>query len=207
MNRQLIAASLIVGWVITTSAEPARGEVVTWDFAGNITSVLDSSGLLGGAVSVGTPFSGSLTFDSSTPDSDPDPDLATYQGTLVQLSGLIGSVPFGGPIIGQDRITIANGLPSVGSDAFNVFSGTDLGGQPMSFILNMNDPTGNAFSSTDLPVGPPDLALFDSVTIRFFTQQQGIDVKGEITVLTPDPGTLWLLGAGAAVAFRRRRLK
>ncbi|MGD2111093.1 MAG: hypothetical protein PVI86_17080, partial [Phycisphaerae bacterium] len=47
----------------------ANAALITWEFGGRITSVHDVNDVLGGQVSVGTPFSGSFAFESTTPDS------------------------------------------------------------------------------------------------------------------------------------------
>lgn len=201
----MIMAIFATGWVVAATAAPARGTPVTWSFKGEITSVTDFANVLGGAVSVGTTFFGSLTFESSTPDSNPDPSFSSFQSALIDFSGSVGGIPFGGPILGVDSINIANGLPTVSSDTFNLFSSVDIAGQTLNVILNLTDSNGLAISTDALPVDPPDLSQFDSVTLRFMQQLLDLDLKGDITLLTPDPGTLCLLGIGAAAFLRKRR--
>ena len=205
LNRRMIMVTFTTVWAVAAAVTPARGTPVTWSFKGEITSVTDFDNVLGGAVSIGTSFFGSLTFESNTPDSNPDPAFSSFENALIDFSGMIGAISFGGPIIGVDSIYIANGVPSVSADTLSVFSTADLAGQTLSAILNLTDLDGTALSSDALPVVPPDLSQFDSVTLRFMRQLQDLDLKGDITLLTPDPGTLCLLGIGAASLLRRRR--
>ena len=81
IRRPLIGAlaSATVGMLAGLS--PARAELVTWGFSGEIDSVLDSENVLEGAVTVGTPFSGRFTFETTTPDDNPsNPGLGEYLG-------------------------------------------------------------------------------------------------------------------------------
>ena len=61
------------GFVVALGGGIVQAGFVTWEFAGEVTSVEDDLNLLGGQVSVGSPFSGIYTFDPDTPDIDPHP--------------------------------------------------------------------------------------------------------------------------------------
>ena len=80
-----------------------------------------------------------------------------------------------------------------------------LDGQGLNFLLTLTDSTGTAFSNDSLLEVPPDLGLFDSATIRLLRQTNDMAINGRLTFLVPEPGTLFLLGAGAAAVLLRRR--
>ena len=67
MNRMRwwLVASLACGLALG-SAGRAGAEPITFEFAGTVDGVFDGLGALGGLVQVGTPFTGSYTFDSET---------------------------------------------------------------------------------------------------------------------------------------------
>ena len=65
---------MIFAWASLAASSGSRAELVTWEFAGEVTEVYDPDDLLfGGMLPVGAPFSGTDTFDLSTSDSDPHP--------------------------------------------------------------------------------------------------------------------------------------
>lgn len=184
-------------------AAPAPGGLVTWQFGGEIQQVRDTNNVLGGALSTGSPFSGSLTFDPLTPDTDGDAGVSAFQNPLLDLSGSFGNIAFSGPVSGISSIGITNGPPG-SDDIFSLSSSVFLDDQWLNFLLTLTDSSGTAFSSDSLSAVPPDLGLFDSTTIRLLRQTNDLTIDSELTVLTPDPGTLWLLSVGAAVVLRRR---
>ena len=70
MNRGRTLAVLVAGLALGCVVNQVSGGLVTWEFAGEITLVRDPDNFLAGAVTVGSPFSGSYTFESATPDSE-----------------------------------------------------------------------------------------------------------------------------------------
>lgn len=195
----------LVAVATVMQAAPASGGLVTWEFTGEITSVKDTSGLLGGAVVVGTPFSGSFTFESTTFDSNAALDVGWYANANTDISGFLGGLGFSGPGLGTNAVSVTNGAAGSGPDRLDSFGSVDLIADGLTFWLSLIDSSGTAFVNDDLPVAPPDLNSFDSATIRFLRQTGDIDLLGEITSLTPDPSTLSLLVFGSLAALRRRR--
>jgi hypothetical protein len=75
--RKSACTALMIGSLAL--AIPARASLVTWAFAGTVSFVTDSHGILDPSVFVGAPFHGHLTFDSGVPDSLPgDPTIGEY---------------------------------------------------------------------------------------------------------------------------------
>ncbi len=69
--------------------------------------------------------------------------------------------------------------------------------------VNLNDPTMTAFNSDALPLVPPDLADFATRDFSF-QGQGGFDVRGNLTILTPEAGSFALLLVGVLTILRRR---
>jgi len=59
--------------------------LITFAFEGDITSVTDRDGILGGQVQVGDTFSGSYTFESTTPDSNPHVRFGYYADAITSV--------------------------------------------------------------------------------------------------------------------------
>ena len=94
---------------------------VTWEFTGQLTSVRDLDGSLEGIFSVGMPFSGAYTFESTTPDSVPDnPGFARYGEAVLHISGEVGEIPFVGPGNFGSAILVSDASPAVDFDSYAV---------------------------------------------------------------------------------------
>ena len=71
----------------------ARAELITFYFGGEITSVDDPNGTLGGAVQVNDAWSGSYTFESTTPDLYPGtPEIGRYESSAASMSMTLGTL-------------------------------------------------------------------------------------------------------------------
>lgn len=196
-----------VTFLLGTGTPAARATIVTFGFGGNITFVLDNQGRLGGGVSVGDAFSGTYSFDSTTPDAAPgDSALGTYDDAILSVAGQAGSLLFEGPAAGLNYIQVQDNLLGAPSDVYVARTEVDVEQLLLDFSLGLLDPTGAAFSNDLLPLEPPPLELF-SATFHLQSETLGINVAGQVTSLTlvPEPGTAVLLGfATSSVAARRR---
>lgn len=193
--------------VVCAYAAPARGGLVTWEFGGTIQSVLDPNDVLGGALANGSPFSGSFTFDPTTPGTAADAGgKSSFDNPLLDLSGLLGTFGFSGPLFGNSTLDITDG--ALGSDdIFGLSSSVLLNGEALNFLLTLTDSSGTVFSNGALPEHPPDLSAFDSATMQLLRQTNDLTIHGTLTYLVPEPSTLCLLAMGvvAIVGKRRRR--
>ena len=191
---------------LLVSPHPALGSLVTFEFAGEVTHVRDDDGLLGGAVTVGSPFSGVYTFESTTPDSDWDlPEAGTYDDAITFLSGEVGAISFGGA--GSTFVWVRK-YSSVVFDLYLVGADVSLPGvtEILDFNIGLKDSTGTAFADDSLPVSPPALVEFDSTWFIFEAESERLRLGGELTALTslvPEPGMIMLL-ALAAIGLGRR---
>jgi hypothetical protein len=181
--------------------------VVTWEFAGQITSVYDENDLLGGQVSVGSPFSGSFAFETTAPDLAADDAYVGIYGGLNAFLAHVDQVAVLGVIVPGSGITVRNASPGVVSDGFGLRLPGELLGEPVVIDLTFTDESGTVFDSAALPVAPLDLAAFDRATFSVWSAEElrPLRLEGDITSLVPEPGTLLFVSAGAVVAFLRRR--
>ena len=202
-NPLITCASVVLG--VLGPVRPASGYPVTWEFAGEITSVRDDDGLLGEAVPVGSPFSGSYTFESTTEPTSPGGGF--YDDALITASGTVGEVGFVGFVGFSNFLLVANVEPGSGSDHYQVLTPVELLGEVAGFWLTLEDSTGTVFSSNALPVSPPRLEYFDPSEFRLSANSEAFVVTGEITALVPEPGTLLLLLLGALVMRNRQRVR
>ena len=147
----------------------AGAEPITWEFAGHITGVLDPNDALSGAVRTGDSFSGLYTFESSTPDSQPDdPIFGVYNNAVTGISGHFGALAFFGANDLTSLITVRDRPAGVENDSYiiNVLGIPVLGGT-FGFSLGFGDANGDTFQTDLLPAVPPDLALgFATVSFR-----------------------------------------
>ncbi len=208
MNQGKSLAVLIGGAMVGIGASSATASLITWEFAGEITSVFDENDLFAGTVFVGSPFSGSFTFESTTPDSSPtNPSSGFYVDAITLVSGRVGGFSFLGPTDSGASFHVSNDNPANGFDGFSVGAPVDLFGETSRMSLLFTDITGAIFDRDSLPNLPPALDLLDPARFRLSTPVETFDLFGQITLLVPDPGTAALLGVGALALVRRRHTR
>lgn len=136
---------------------------VTYFFGGTLNSV-DSE--LGPDLSIGTPFSGSFTFDSNSPDNDPSPLLGIYSpgpAFSVNINGILFSAAGSGGSIQVDNDSIFGGSRF---SANGGISGPALNNYLASNIyLDLRDSDGTVFGNDALPLGGFNLADFESARL------------------------------------------
>ncbi|MGB2985012.1 MAG: hypothetical protein WBE26_03940, partial [Phycisphaerae bacterium] len=196
---------MILGTVVLMAlVGTARASPVTFEFAGEITSVEDLTGVLGGAVSVGSLFSGSYTFESTTGPTSPGGGF--YADAITAVSGQVGDLDFLGPLEFNNFLLIADDVPESGSDQYLVRAAVELLGEITGFSMTFVDSTGTIFSSSALPLFPPPLELFDSSEFKLSASSETFILIGEVTALVPEPATLVLLSIGVSIIAKGRPL-
>jgi len=139
-------------------------DIITIKIEAQVTSVIDPSNLLEGKILVNDSITGKYTYDSATPDSDPDPHYGVYEynsstfGIELEVGGFVfktnsSDVDF--------TITIANNF-SYNWDLYTVESNNNSqlsnGLLVNSIAWGLIDTTGNALSSDALPTTAPVLS-------------------------------------------------
>jgi len=205
-------------------SQEARGDAITFNFTGTVTQFnSDPSDPFGGTISFGTPITGSYTFESTSPDSDPGASSGSYQitGSPYGVTATMG----GNTFTTSDFLAInifdssvdQYGALGCAPDASTCFSGD------LSIALFLQDATGTALSSDGLPLLPPDLSDFQTRDFSLFQNYFDangdffqIEIGGQIDSLScascsvaaiPEPATVFLLGFGlAGLPFVRSRI-
>jgi hypothetical protein len=211
-----VAAWLCAGWV-----EPCAAAPITFGFAGSVTqTTFAPSDPFAGAISIGTAFSGSYTFESTAADDIPFASNGSYTsyGVPYLFTVTIGSFTFST----SDVLNV-----SVGDGAADQYSVLACAGGPFCFgsaaQLFLEDSDGTAFGSDALPSPAPLLSAFEVAlfTFRGFVDGNQVEIVGQLDALCnagcdpvggpiPEPGTLILVGTALtfmASRLRRRRVR
>jgi|GEM_PF-1077636 len=208
MNRRSVLVLVAVGLVLGFGQRPAHAGLVTWDFGGEIRDIVDADGILGGAINVGTPFSGSFTFDSTTPDSDPEnASLGVYDGAVTAVSGQIGDHTFFESDDFGSEIQVRSTISGEEDHDFGLFA-SDISFPDFNAVFDLSlfikDFDGLTIRTDALPLFPPDLAS-SSPSMTFTLDPGRTAFVGELTALVPEPSSLALLAFGSLVLLKRRR--
>ncbi len=201
-------STLLLLAMLLVASLPSRSqaELVTWGFSGEIDSVLDAENVLDGAVTVGTPFSGRFTFESTTPDGNPsNPRFGEYFGAIFGVSGNVGVLTFSeldGP---SGRVLIRDNAPGAGTDRISFIAPTRLLDDSVSFSIGLVESTGTVFSSVAMPTGLLDLSVFDTARFGIELTPDGASFSGVLTdlVVVPEPATMILVMLGTICMMRR----
>lgn len=206
---RLIKLLVIASALIVSTA--GHGAIITYDFAGTLTSSL-------GTLNSGDAFSGSYTFDTTVAATGTSSSSFAAFNNLTDVSLTIGSFtasigPGSGlPEIQQDNVA---GMDRYGLLGRNPTGSSQIDGLDISSIgFRLDDTSGTAISDALVLVTNPTLADFTSNTFQLFfgspTGGRFEVVNGTMSNLSertvPEPAALALLGIGlAGITYRRRR--
>lgn len=181
-------------------ANPAEADLVafTFNFTGAVSHV--DTGLFP-TFNTSQTLTGSYTFNSLTPDSNPSSNIGRYNGTIQALTVNLGSYTATLGNSGSNFIEIRN-LPS--SDGYEVrapLTGPLVNGfSPLRFQIELIDPSASVFSNDLLPTTPPDLSSIATSRFRLIFEDGNGNARvlGSLTSLTavPLPAAVILFGAG-----------
>jgi hypothetical protein len=157
--------AFIFSLALGTAAAPVlMADVVTIRVSGTVVDVSDPANVLGGTVTVSTPFTGEYTFDSATVDGNPDPTVGDY---LHLASPAAMKMHVGGFTFESDPANLRLLLEAVNrsSDAFVIHS---YNNRPASGLFvnvmswQLDDFSGQALADDSLPPGAPLLPQWTS---------------------------------------------
>ena len=194
--------------VVATLPMAAQAAPITFSFTGTITSINDPLNAFAG-ISSGTAFSGSYTFDSTTPDADGSETVGRYAGALQAFTLNIGAYSLTFPGEGSpNQVVVRNNIGAGGTiDTYNVLADfVAFGGYGDFDLLGLGGQGPNTvFGSDALPSTPDFFADLATTTFWLDLKEQSKGstgaLRGTLTALTtttsvPEPGVLGLLGLG-----------
>jgi len=183
---KLVLLVLLVGVLSVITIPPAFAEKITFGFKGKITDLEDPNGIVSG-IQVGDAYEGSVTFDSLTPDVNPDTAIGSYR--FIELEMRFGAISFvSDPPLHNSDIIFVNNNQFPDKDAFGIQSFTlkqQTGPNLPPFItllLDLIDNEGTVFSDTALPTTPPAFGEFED-TFMFFILQNSVIIEGNVESL------------------------
>lgn len=191
-----------------TVAKPSEAADITFLFTGAVSSVPSALNASPDNLHIG-PMTGSITFDGDalgTISNFPNLDEARYPNAITAATVTIpmGMSTYTASWVSGtlNTIVVLNATPGNPDDRY-VFSsnmdGGTINGLASSFAFDkiLLNSTETAFNSTDLPISPPSLSLFDLGRFQLhFTD--GTRVEGAFSDLkaVPLPPAVILFGAG-----------
>jgi len=206
-SQQVLKIALLLGLF----AQTARGDFVTFGFEGTVTDVDDPDNHLGGAVVVGSPFSGFYTFDSETPDSRAHPKLGFYEDVLTELEGQVGGLSFVLAPASAGYITIENGYS--GFDIEEYFAEAKVVADDLllywEFWALQGD--GGVLQEDALLLKPDVLLGFEEIGFGLSDPSESLNIRffGDVSdvFVVPEPTLIMLFGVGTVLAVSRRATK
>jgi len=180
------ARALLRAFAVAVVCKSLVAAPVTVDIEANVSLIVDHSGLLGGAISVGDIVTGSYTYESSIPDSNPLSTVGDYWHSDASHGIQLQAGPFQfltDPTAVNFIVEIANdhGSPT-SSDNYLLRSYSNVANPPLPsgaivehISWQLDDFSQTAVYTTALPTLPPHLPAW--------TSSFGLDIRGKL------PGT------------------
>ena len=180
---------------------PATADSVIFGFTGVATNVPGSLNPPFQNTPPPTSLSGTFEFEEFTPDIKPlNVNRGLYDGAIQALTVNLGAYTWTMGNSGANFIEIRDS----GNDRYTMqapLTGSSVNGfSPLSFRIELRDPSGTAFTNDLLPTTPPSLAAFATKNWRIvFEDSDGrARILGTLSTLTlvPLPAAVILFGAG-----------
>ncbi len=211
-KHKLLFLSLVLLSVLPASS---YAEIVTINLTAEISEIEDGGQIFTGLLNIGDLITGSYSYDSDTPDSNPAETVGQYWYSEPGYGITLTSEGF---VFQTDPANVdfllETGNNTNGTDNYLIRSYNNLplsNGIPVDHIaFELIDNTATALSSDTLPLTAPDLGDWDLVEIWdiniFFNRNLHLLVKANVTSaeLVPEPATLLLFGLGAVMLRKRK---
>ena len=179
------------GLLALLTAGLAHAVPITFAFTGVVSQdplldPSDPSDPFGGSIAAGTLFSGSYTFESTTPDGDASASGGSYTSSPGSLSVTIG----GNVFAAFDLLNIGVGNNFSGSDFYTVFAQDITGADTFDLSLTLQDTNGTAFVGAALLTDAPSFAAFELATLFLEGSFSGnqVQIQGDLASLTCTAG-------------------
>lgn len=167
---------------------------ITFEYEGVVTNVNDDGSYLDGSIVVGTTFSGTYTFESTTPIDPQSGDYAFPPSPEVVMTLDMGDYNLVEPL---SSIRVTDGA----TDWYEVYSSRFmLAGLSAIMTLEFIDYGGSLLTNNALPLSPPDIGLADARWFMLDLGMKDVYVQGDVLSITPEPQTAGLLLLGGLLA-------
>lgn len=193
--------------VLLFTVGAARAVPITIEITGNVTSVGGDVGSIPSTIYTGVSFTGTYTYDASTPDLDASPYRGEYEhNSPYGISLHLGGYEFETMAnhIGKFHISISNDDPQGNLwDYYIAESDEIVSDPPAGFTVDyirwaLGDITHTALDSDALPITVPVLTDwgYNSLSIFGSGDHGGILIEGTVSQAVPEPvtGVLMVIG-------------
>ncbi len=200
----LLGVSFVLGLACLAPADP-----ITIQISGEVNSLGGYTEAIPDTIYAGVAFTGTYTYNSSTADSDSNPQRGEYvYDSPYGISILVGGYEFktAPSHTGQVEMRILT------NDLYIVFSDENVSIPSVDFEVDtirwdLHDNTYDAISSDALPTTAPVLDDWNYNVLKIYgaygPNRTGLAIYGTVTQATPEPLTGVLMTLG--VLFLRRR--
>jgi len=215
--KRIILSIIVAGiWAFCFCPSLAQAEPITIAIEAKVDSVEDRDGYLEGKINPGDIITGTYTYDSSTPDTNPSPYIGDYEH-FAPPAGIFLTV--GGFEFRTDPMNV-NFLVEVGNaggpyyrDNYLIRSYKNLplyDDVPINHIMwQLDDKSGTAISSDALPLTAPVLHdwpdSFTGLKIEGGDIKNSLRITADVTSAIPEPATVMLLTLGGLIVRRRTK--
>jgi len=195
--------------LLLMNGSPAGAEIITIAIEATVDLVDDPCDYLEGNITPGDIVTGTYIYDSDTEDSNPLPTAGGYwyYDSPFGISLSVGGFDFRtDPCNVEFAIGITNDHGPLERDGYVLQSYYNLplsNGVPVGHISwQLDDVSGQAVSSIELPITAPVLSDWDQPFGLTFEKQRQYFVRSYVTsaVFVPEPASLLLIGIGALLA-------
>ena len=231
VRRSILIISVVLMALVFSNSQSASATIITVEVTGVVDYFNTEGGFaLDGSVNIGSAMTGSLTYDTETPDEFPtNEDIGGYP--LISILMTIGNYTFTHDPTSPDYPFFIVGTVDPGyiasSDALRFDGTVYIDGSPKIYdditwswtyleLFNLWTSSSEYITTDTLPDldSWPELSVFDNrreFRVNFLESLApdpgSFDIYGEVTSLTvtPEPATVLLLGLGGLALLRKRR--
>ena len=209
--KKVILLSLTIFGMLAFSAQKAQAELITIAITATVDAMHDDGNYLEGKVHVGDSITGTYTYESTTPDTNPATDVGDYwhYSSPAGISLAVGGFNFKtDPANVKFLVEIVNN--NGGIDAFLVRSDNNLFLSNGTYVdcisWDLQDRTLTALSSDSLPTTAPVLSQWQTNFLTFgggAGKSNSFAIAAHVTSAIPEPATISLLLLGGFLLRKR----